>query len=72
MLDDGLSRSTDRDLHKVYKSNVTFTESGKRGLDFKIVVSYADCEKTEISSIPYINRAYEINRKIIFLAIARN
>lgn len=50
---------------KVCKSNVTFTESGKRGLGFKIVISCANCEKTEISNSPYINRAYEINRRIV-------
>lgn len=40
---------------KVCKSNVTFTESGKRELGFKIVVSCANCEKTEIPNNLYID-----------------
>lgn len=50
---------------KECKSNVTFTESGKRGLRFKIVVSCANCDETHIPNSPFIDTAYEINRRIV-------
>jgi len=50
---------------KVCHSEVSFTESSKRGLGFKIVVSCKNCDKTEIPSCPYVKNAYEINRRII-------
>jgi len=50
---------------KKYKSDVTFTESGKRGLGFKIVISCQKCDKIYIPSSPFIEKGYEINRRII-------
>lgn len=50
---------------KVCKSQVKFTESGKRGLGFKIVVSCEICVQTEIPSGPFIEKGYEINRRIV-------
>jgi len=44
--------------------NVTFTESAKHGLGFKIVISCENCEKTEVPNRPYIQNGYEINRQI--------
>lgn len=46
-------------------SNVRFTESSKRGLGFKIVISCDNCDKKEIPNSPFIKNAYEINRRII-------
>jgi len=51
---------------KVCHSEVKFTESSKRGLGFKLVVSCDKCEKKEIPNSPYVKNAYEINRRIIF------
>ena len=42
-------------LCKVCKSEVKVTESGKRDLGFKIVLSWVNCEKTEIPIGPKIN-----------------
>lgn len=50
---------------KICKSEVKFTESSKRGLGFKLVVSCENCEKTEIPSCPLVEKGYEINRRII-------
>ncbi|XP_071569569.1 uncharacterized protein [Temnothorax nylanderi] len=50
---------------KQCKSNVKFTESGKRGLGFKIIISCDNCDKTEVPNCPYIKNSYEINRRII-------
>ncbi|XP_043500368.1 uncharacterized protein LOC122522965 isoform X2 [Polistes fuscatus] len=50
---------------KVCKSQVKFTKSGKRGLEFKIVVSCEKCVQTEIPSGPFIEKGYEINRRIV-------
>ena len=50
---------------KVRKSEVKFAENGNRGLGFKIVVSCEDCEKTEIASFPFVEKGYEINRRIV-------
>lgn len=50
---------------KVCHSEVKFTESSKRGLRFKIVVSCDNCDKKEIPNSPFIKNAYEINRRII-------
>jgi len=52
---------------KECKSKVKFTESGKRGLGFKIVVSCENCEKTEIPSCSLIDKAYEIDHRRIVL-----
>lgn len=52
--------------HKCHKP-VKFTEAGKQGLGFKIVVSCDECAPVYISSCPKINnKAYEINRRMIF------
>lgn len=50
---------------KICQSKVKFTESSKRGLGFKLVVSCEKCEKTEILSCPLVEKGYEINRRII-------
>jgi len=50
---------------KECKSNVKFSESGKRGLGFKIVISCDNCDKTEVPNCPLVNKSYEINRRII-------
>lgn len=50
---------------KKCKSDVTFTESGNRGLGFKIVISYKNCDKIYISNSPFIEKGYDINRRII-------
>jgi len=50
---------------KECKLELKFTESGKRGLGFKIVVSCENCEKTEIPSCSFIDKGYEINRRIV-------
>ena len=50
---------------KVCHSNVTFTETSKRGLGFKLVISCDNCEKKEIPNSSYVKNAYEINRRII-------
>jgi len=56
------------------KQNVTFSEANYRGLGFKILLS-CRCGRQEINSGPFINNAYEINRRIVFfmrlLGIAR-
>jgi len=48
------------------KQNITFAESGHRGLGFKIVLSCM-CGRREINSGPLINTGYEINRRIVFV-----
>lgn len=50
---------------KICQSKIKFTESSKRGLGFKLVVSCEKCEKTEIPSCPLVQKGYEINRRII-------
>lgn len=45
---------------------VSFTETSKRGLGFKIVVSCGTCRDTHISNSPHIENAYDINRRLIF------
>ncbi|XP_029177185.1 uncharacterized protein LOC114945237 [Nylanderia fulva] len=50
---------------KKCKSEVTFTESAKRGLGFKIVISCQKCDKIYIPSSPFIEKGYEINRRIV-------
>lgn len=46
--------------------NVKFTETSKRGLGFKLVITCGECEKVYINSCPLINNAYEVNRRIVF------
>lgn len=48
------------------KQNIKFTESGHRGLGFKIILSCM-CGRREINSGPLINTGYEINRRIVFV-----
>ena len=50
---------------KICQSKIKFTESSKRGLGFKLVVSCENCEKTEILSCPLVEKGYEINRRIV-------
>lgn len=50
---------------KVCHSEVQFTETSKRGLGFKIVVSCDKCEKKYIPNSPYVDKGYEINRRLI-------
>jgi len=48
-------------------SNVTFSESCKRGLGFKLVVTCEKCGSTTIDSSPLINgHAFDINRRLTF------
>lgn len=48
------------------KGNVTFEETGIRGLGFKLVVK-CRCGSRKIDSSPLMNTGYEINRKIVFV-----
>lgn len=48
------------------KQNVTFEESGHRGLGFKINIK-CQCDRISINSGPFINNAFEINRRIVFV-----
>ncbi|XP_071568778.1 uncharacterized protein [Temnothorax nylanderi] len=50
---------------KTCQTNVKFTETSKRGLGFKIVVSCEKCEKTYINSCPLVGHAYEVNKRIV-------
>jgi len=50
---------------KKCKSDITFTETGMRGLDFKIVISCANCDKICIPTSPFIEKGYDINRRIV-------
>jgi len=50
---------------KACHSEVQFTETSKRGLGFKIVVSCDKCEKKYIPNSPYVDKGYEINRRLI-------
>jgi len=52
---------------KTCKSKVKFTEAGKRGLGFKIVISCENCESVYIPSGPFVNKGFEINRRIILV-----
>ncbi|XP_011866020.1 PREDICTED: uncharacterized protein LOC105561015 [Vollenhovia emeryi] len=47
--------------------SVAFSESSKRGLGFKLVVTCEKCGSTTIDSSPLINNhGYDINRRLIF------
>lgn len=50
---------------KTCNKDVKFSESTKRGLGFKIIVSCGNCTETTIPNSSFINKAYEINRRII-------
>ncbi|XP_014483532.1 PREDICTED: uncharacterized protein LOC106749019 [Dinoponera quadriceps] len=50
---------------KKCKSDVEFTETGNRGLGFKIVITCKECDKVFVPSCSFIDKAYEINRRII-------
>lgn len=49
---------------KTCGTNIKFSESSKRGLGFKIIVSCEQCVRKEISIYPFINNGYEINKRI--------
>ena len=53
-------------LCKTCKRNITFAETGHRGLGFKIV-STCLCGRREINSGPLIHTGFEINRRIVFV-----
>lgn len=50
---------------KICKSDVSFSESGKRGLGFKIDILCKGCDKISIPSSTFIEKGYEINRRIV-------
>lgn len=50
---------------KKCKSDITFTETGKRGLGFKIIISCKNCDQIIIPSCPFIEKGYDINRRIV-------
>ena len=50
---------------KKYKKDVTFTKASPRGLGFTIAVE-CSCGVTYINSCPLIDKAFEINRRIVF------
>lgn len=47
-------------------NDVSFAETSKKGLGFKIVVSCGKCIDTHINNSPLIEKAYDINKRIIF------
>lgn len=51
---------------KQCKLKVKLTESSKRGLGFNIVISCDNCDKTEVPSCPFVEKSYEVNRRIVF------
>lgn len=46
-------------------SNITFTEGNRRGLGFNLIISCENCDSTAIPNCPLIDKAYELNRRII-------
>ncbi|CAK9824037.1 hypothetical protein ANTRET_LOCUS2273, partial [Anthophora retusa] len=49
--------------------DITFAESSIRGLGFTLVIKCDSCKPTSVHSSPLINgKAYEINRRIIFVS----
>jgi len=48
------------------KSNIQFSQTPNRRLGFKIYVK-CDCNEIYIDSSPFINKTYEINRRIVFV-----
>ncbi|XP_032674650.1 uncharacterized protein LOC116845720 [Odontomachus brunneus] len=50
---------------KKCKSDIKFTECGMRGLGFKIVITCVECDQIFIPSSPFIEKGYDINRRII-------
>lgn len=52
-------------VYKDCKKNVKFEEEKIRGLRFKVVVA-CHCSRRLISSRPFINNEYEINRLKVF------
>lgn len=53
-------------LCKNCKQQVSFTQSQNRGVGFKILLS-CRCGRKDIPSSPFINNAYEINRRLVFV-----
>lgn len=47
------------------KNNIEFSQTPHRGLGFKIYMK-CSCNEVYIGSSPFINKAYEINRRILF------
>ena len=47
-------------------SKITFGETSKRGLGFKLVIICKMCGEKYIDSCPLISNAYEVNRRFIF------
>ena len=48
------------------RQDVRFTETGIRGLGFKLVVN-CQCASKQIQSGPYVNTGFEINCRIVFI-----
>ncbi|KYN18944.1 hypothetical protein ALC57_08731 [Trachymyrmex cornetzi] len=51
---------------KPCKSDIQFSQTSSRGLGFKICVK-CNCNETFINSPLFINKAFEINRRIVFV-----
>ncbi|KYN11782.1 hypothetical protein ALC57_16060 [Trachymyrmex cornetzi] len=51
---------------KQCKSDIQFNQTSSRGLGFKIRVK-CNCNEILINSSPFINKAFEINRRIVFV-----
>lgn len=51
---------------KVCGSEVQFSETSKRGLGFKIILSCHACEVKTIPASPFIKNGYEMNRRFTF------
>ncbi|KYN14574.1 hypothetical protein ALC57_13208, partial [Trachymyrmex cornetzi] len=47
--------------------DVILSETNKRGLGFKVIISCGNCEDKYCSSSPYIKNGYEINKGITFV-----
>lgn len=50
---------------KVYQNNIRFSETSNRWLGFKIAVE-CTCDVQYINSSLFIDKAYEINRRLVF------
>lgn len=51
---------------KICKKEVKFYQTTNRGLGFKIAIQ-CECDEKLIESCPFINNAYEINRRIVLV-----
>ena len=52
---------------KTCNGNVKFFQSDKRGAGFKLVMRCNNCEEKTVDSCPKIERAYEVNRRLVFV-----